>query len=851
MASRLPLVQVGDAGAEAFGRSFVATPCAPEQLDGALGRLPKGVLVWLDAPAGEALAAAAKAAATRGARVVLPDWRRLEGGRAPELLEALAAEASVAGGAVAVGGSGVGSLAVASLIRLVRTGETGAVRKVAVRAPGGRRTSPASSRRTPFGADNGVSFALDAEGTARALALGGEAWRLAELFAPGAGAALEVCELLLADKAMLSARARVGGTSVEVDVDEEMSGECPLEVEVVGEAGTWVARLGGRGGDAVLRDGKPLPLEARRTEELLALHAASPALEQAGLADARTVARVLGACRAALARAEQRRARRPLELVLVHVPRFRNLLDELSLPSLALARLTAFMRGYGFPVRVVDLAETFADAPLDAFADDQAVDAWLATNAPGPVADAVDRLWPALVASLPGERALVGFSIVDYFGHFQMNLASCLARRVKDETPHATVLGGERDQVDGERGLSPGMPFDWVVEGDGERALLELAHLVAYGDRAARDLAAVWSRDGEQLVRNKMSRSHLNAMPRPDFDGVPLERYRQGPSPQLRAALERDGLFTPGTPIEPFAYLPYGFVKGCPAKCTFCSAKEWLNVQAPEKSVDELLALRDRYGVRDFVFLNNLVNVGPKYVERFCRLLVDARAGIQWTDSCRPTGLSAELTALMREAGCLLLNYGAESGSDDILLRMKKGLTSRDILESLANAHRAGIFNRVNLIAGYFHEKPEDVDKTIALVETLNEAIDVVGCFQGFYLFPGMGVDPEKEGIRLRGGLDRLKTGQMTVAYDEVGGLAWEDKREAIDGARNRILERIESLGIRTVDKINEYDLFWLSRRFPKDVVKRYLLAPPEPRQRANSAPLPPGGQRGRVDVAR
>ena len=70
------------------------------------------------------------------------------------------------------------------------------------------------------------------------------------------------------------------------------------------------------------------------------------------------------------------------------------------------------------------------------------------------------------------------------------------------------------------------MPFDWVVDGDGERALLGLAHLLGYGDRAARDIPAVWSREGGELVKNAMSRSHLNAMPRPDFDGVAVERYR-------------------------------------------------------------------------------------------------------------------------------------------------------------------------------------------------------------------------------------------------------------------------------------------------------------------------------------
>ena len=402
--------------------------------------------------------------------------------------------------------------------------------------------------------------------------------------------------------------------------------------------------------------------------------------------------------------------------------------------------------------------------------------------------------------------------------------------------------------MDGERGLSIEETFDHIVDGDGERALHALACMHADADRDARFVDAVWGRDARGPFKNRIVRSHLNAMPRPSFDGVPLERYRRGPSAHLVEALRADGL-APATPPEPRFYLPYGFVKGCVADCTFCSAKEHLDVQAPEKTVDELLALSERHGTKDFVFLNNLVNLGPKWLRRFCERLVDAKADLLWTDSCRPTGIDEELAALMGEAGCLLLNFGAESGSDAILERMKKGLTRADILSTLRATHAAGILNRVNLIAGYFHETPEDVDLTISLVTELHEAIDVIGCFQGFYLFPGMGVDPEAEGIRVREGLGRLETGQATLMYDEIGGLPWEEKRQRIDDSRNRILAAIEELGIRTIDKVDEYDLFWLARTFRDPAVTaRYVLrVPPAEAARVNQAALLPGGSTGRV----
>jgi radical SAM superfamily enzyme YgiQ (UPF0313 family) len=811
-----------------------------------------GGFVFVDAAARGAADVAARCL-DAGARVLISDPAALP----PTSVDALCRQAREAPGEVCFGGLGIGSLPLATLLGALHRNEIGSVVSVALRSPGGRRRLPAASRRTPF-RDQDASFTLDPEALGRMQALCAPAHRLLALLVPGAAGRVWPTELVAeAGAERYTAHGLAGGIAVSIDLDRQMVGEGPFEVDVVGTAGRRIVRWGeGEGRDVLLASNgsgmAQVPLERRETEELLFRHVLAGAGGPLSSADA--VADAWARTEAILVGAEARRRDRPVDVVLVHVPRFRNRRDELRLPSLAVARLAAFMRGYGFKVHVVDLAAVHDYAPLDVFVDDAAVDAHLAGERNAKIDAIVDALWPSLSAAL-SRKSLVGFSIVDYYGHFQMNLASCLAERVKRETGHPIVLGGERDQVDGDRGLAAHMPFDWVCDGDGELALLELSHLVAYADRRAADIPGIWSRDeaGGGLVRNAVVRSHLNAMPRPDFDGIPLDAYRGGLSRRLLDRLAADGL-APEPPVPPFLYLPYAFVKGCTAKCTFCSAKEYLNVQSPEKAAGELCELAVRHDVRDFMFLNNLVNFGRRWLETFCTRLVDSKLDLQWTDSCRPTGIDDDLAGLMRASGCLLLNFGAESGSDAILDRMKKGLGRQDILDSLRATHRAGILNRVNLIAGYFHETGEDVDLTISLVEGLRDEIDVVGCFQGFYLFPGMGVDPEQEKIALRPGFDRLHTGQLTLAYDEIDGLPWEEKKEAIDASRNRILARIESLGIRTLDKINEYDLFWLSRRFrDKATVVRYLLDAPEPTTEEtafpNSGDLPPGGQRGSVVI--
>lgn len=749
-----------------------------------------------------------------------------------------------------------------ALVDEARRESMGKLLEIHVRSPAGRRIARPASTRSPFGRDNRIRYTIPAETRRRLGAWGRDAFAILDIVWPGATTKLEISEFVDAPGAdRLVCNAHVGkDLFAEIDLDAEMQGEGPLEIEVVMTRGALICRWGKNHASltrrALLRDG-PMELEKVPNRlELAVKHAL--ASTRHGLSSSASIADLhehRNAVESMLRRYERHFLERPIELMLVHVPRYRNSYDELDLPSLAMARLAAFARGHGFTTRVVDLQILHGEDPLEVFADDDLVRSWL-DGKDVPVIDAaLEKMWHSFGPQLVmleecGKRTLVGFSIVDYFGQFQMNMATCLARLVKRNIGFPTVLGGERDQVDGDRALDTPDTFDYVVDGDGEIPLHGLLHLEGYRDRRAEDIPGVWSRNGDTVTKNKLIRSHLNAMPLPDFDDVDFARYSGQPTPELLGALTKAGLYR-GENIEPFAYLPYAFVKGCTAKCEFCSAKEWLDIQSPEKSADELLALSEKYRVRDFMFLNNLVNSSARWLEKFCRRLVDSKAGIQWTDSCRPTDISAELALLMRASGCLLLNYGAESGSDKILELMKKGLLSKDIIEALRNTHRAGIINRVNFIAGYFHETDADVNATIGLVETLSEEIDIIGCFQGFYLFPGMGVEPEEAGIILRPGLDRLKTGQATLAYDEIDGLKWEKKRDMIDASRKRILARMEELEIRTLDKINEYDLFWMSRRFDKATVTRYLLQMPRrpPVGRRNQAALLPGGQRGSANA--
>jgi radical SAM superfamily enzyme YgiQ (UPF0313 family) len=511
------------------------------------------------------------------------------------------------------------------------------------------------------------------------------------------------------------------------------------------------------------------------------------------------------------------------EVLLVQLPRRRDRFDQVRLPPLGLARLQAALAPRGFRVRLVDLdaALGFDAVTLDGFADDERVDRWLEGEVDRDLQqraeELADRLGPL------DDVAVLGVSVTDVMSRLQPALAVALARGAKGRKAGLrAIVGGDFEALRPDWLLGHDA-VDALVFGDGEGALSDWVQAVTLGDRPLERVEGLWRRESGGVVQGRRARVRFSERAVPDFAGVPLEAYRRGPSPELAAVLRRDH---PGlaSRSEPLLFLPYYFVEGCSAKCVFCSWGTYLDVQDPAKSAREVVELADRHGTDCFYLLDTTVNVSRRALEGFVEGLLRSGRRLLWTDSARPHLLDDDLARGMAEAGCVMLSYGVESGSDAVLARMKKGFTAAEAGASLQAAHRAGILNRVNLIAGFFHEDDADVEATQRFVTEHRDAIDVVGCFQGFYLFPGMDVDASVLGLTLHDGFDTLPLGQRTVTWDEHGGLDWARKREQIRTSHERVKATLDACGIYGRDKIDDYDVFHLARLFADKATRKRLL---------------------------
>ena len=157
--------------------------------------------------------------------------------------------------------------------------------------------------------------------------------------------------------------------------------------------------------------------------------------------------------------------------------------------------------------------------------------------------------------------------------------------------------------------------------------------------------------------------------------------------------------------------------RGCPYECTFCSvAPVWDNKsfsRSPRSIVEEMKLLHSEAGVNLFLFQDEFFVSGKRHVLAFCDELRRSGLDVRWKAFGRVNLTDEEMMRAMADCGCLELRFGIESGSDEILRRIKKGFTAAESVEVISKAAR--IFPRVEAfyIWGFPFETMDDFNQSL------------------------------------------------------------------------------------------------------------------------------------------
>lgn len=342
-------------------------------------------------------------------------------------------------------------------------------------------------------------------------------------------------------------------------------------------------------------------------------------------------------------------------------------------PALGLGYLAAVLERDGHQVRIFDFA-LYPNAPLEE--DVQQVCTF--------------------------DPEMIGITAMSSVYHSAMQTATLL----KAYLGRPIVIGGPHATVYPERVLAESPVIDCVVRGEGEETIRQLARAL---DGTGSNLGAI---DG--LTYRK--RSEIVSNPdRPlirDLDSLPF------PARHL-FDLKRYGLRTPGG--QPMVTVMSS--RGCPYNCSYCFkgiVGRTYRQRSPGNIIAELRQVIDQYDVRNFYFIDDLFTIDRHRLNALTEQLVAARLDIRWQCLGRVDRVDAEVLRKMYAAGCRRIHYGIESGNQQILDGVGKGIKLEQVRQAVRWTQEAGIEVKGYFMLGLPGDTEETLQQTIDLATELD-----------------------------------------------------------------------------------------------------------------------------------
>jgi len=119
--------------------------------------------------------------------------------------------------------------------------------------------------------------------------------------------------------------------------------------------------------------------------------------------------------------------------------------------------------------------------------------------------------------------------------------------------------------------------------------------------------------------------------------------------------------------------------------------------------------------IEDELFVAN-----RKRIIEFCEAIKKYHPEITWRASTRVNTVDVELLKIMKDAGCVTLSYGFETGSSKMLKTIKKGVTIEDGLNAIKFSRKAGITFAGTFMFGIPGENDETMEETFQFFDKAN-----------------------------------------------------------------------------------------------------------------------------------
>lgn len=277
------------------------------------------------------------------------------------------------------------------------------------------------------------------------------------------------------------------------------------------------------------------------------------------------------------------------------------------------------------------------------------------------------------------------------------------AKKVKEKNPNCKLIVGGPHVYSLDNKILEHYPFiDIVVRGEGEVTVSEILQ----GKPLEQIKGITFADNSGRIIRNE-ERPFMKTIDDLYIDYSLLPDMRLYKS-DIEAPVDFKRLKT--------AYMVES--RGCPFKCSYCANEHWKRTWRavnPKKTVEKMKILIDKYGIEYFRFYDDLFTADKTRVKEFCEEIKKQNLNVKFRVLIR-VGTKKEILEMLKDAGLESIGIGIESGSDRILKRINKGITRKQIEETLQVCKELGLWTVGSFIVSLPGETKEDLEQTSDLI---------------------------------------------------------------------------------------------------------------------------------------
>lgn len=299
-------------------------------------------------------------------------------------------------------------------------------------------------------------------------------------------------------------------------------------------------------------------------------------------------------------------------------------------------------------------------------------------------------------------------------------VSACIVAKLVKEICGSTlvIVGGPHPSMVGPEVLVDCKDIDVAVRGEGEETIIELLAAIESGSEFDTIHGIVFNKNGkviENQPRNNIKNLDVLAFPH-EIAPLVLKDYHQYP---LTAFMN---IFT---------------IRGCPYNCMFCGSRHvWsrkVRYRSIENIIQEIKGLQ-KMGLELIRFDDDTFGVNKKRIIDLCQAIIKNCPNLKWHCEIHVKLVDDQTIALMKRAGCCLIQIGIESGNNEMLKMVNKTFKIEEALTACKIIKKYNIELQAFFIIGFPHDTEETLHDTMMAMKKSH--CDLVIC-STFTPYPG------------------------------------------------------------------------------------------------------------------